>query len=62
MQSYKILIVDGIVEVGSWALYKWAWTSSCVGKLLDEDLVKVIHEFFRLLRLGCKRGSPRGPL
>ena len=56
-----MLIIDGIIEVGNWALYEWAWTSSCISKLLDKDLVEVIHEFFGLLLPGCKGGSPRGP-
>ena len=56
-----MLIIDGIVKVGNWALYEWAWTSSCISKLLDKDLVEVIHEFFGLLLPGCKGGSPRGP-
>ena len=51
-----MLIIDGIVKVGH-----WAWTS-CISKLLDEDLVEVIHEFFRLLLFGSKWGSPRRPL
>ena len=57
-----MLIIDGIVKVGHWALYQWAWTSSCISKLLDEDLVEVFHEFFRLLLFGSKWGSPRRPL
>ena len=57
-----MLIIDSIVKVGHWALYQWAWTSSCISKLLDEDLVEVIHKFLRLLFLGSKWGSPGGPL